>query len=175
HANVVQILVGKSGFSFDPQNSTASKGDILSFIFVGAQSDVVQSNGPFGLASCNNTTPGGFNYTSTATPPAPSNGTFQPDVFNYTITQDSGQIFFICDFPGRCENGMYGVVTITGGSSSSNGSSPTNGSSSTSPQASNSATNQAKSAASTTHASTFTFAVILFSSMFVSSFMKTFL
>ncbi|CAG8760502.1 17903_t:CDS:2, partial [Dentiscutata erythropus] len=105
HASVVPILVCKSGFLFDPQNST------LSFIFVSAQGGVVQSNGLFGLGSCNNTTPKGF----ITTPPAPSNGTFRLDVFNYTN-------LLSVIFPGAvC------IVLL-----SSNSSSPTNGSSSTS-------------------------------------------
>ncbi|RIB17160.1 hypothetical protein C2G38_1452975 [Gigaspora rosea] len=163
YANVIQINVGETGFSFTPQNVNASKGDIISFVFVGGLADVVQSNGPYG--NCTNPTPGGFSYTS-KTPPPPTNGTFYPDVFNYTITQDSGQIFFTCDLPGRCEIGqMFGSITIVPG-----GSSTTSGNSSATNNPTNNPSNNAKSTASTTYDNTFTFAAILISSMFVSSF-----
>ncbi|CAG8717011.1 35533_t:CDS:2 [Gigaspora margarita] len=156
YANVIPINVGETGFSFTPQNVNASKGDIA---------NVVQSNGPYG--TCNNPTPGGFSFNSTATPPPPVNGTFFPDVFNYTINQDSGQIFFTCDLPGRCDIGkMFGSITIVpGGSSTTNGTQAQGNSSTT-----NNDTNNVKSTASTTYDNTFTFAAILISSMFVSSF-----
>ncbi|CAG8804699.1 14465_t:CDS:1, partial [Racocetra persica] len=100
---------------------------------------------------------GGFSYKPKADPPEPVNGTFNSETFEYTIKETSGAIFFISDVLERCENGMFGMVTIVSGSptANSNDSSPTsqNALSSNSPGASNS-----KSTASTTYANAFTFA-----------------
>ncbi|CAG8451218.1 891_t:CDS:2 [Cetraspora pellucida] len=173
HAAYVDIKVGVPDcYSFLPQNATANPGDTLRFLFVSAQASVVQSDGPAGIESCKHPKSGGFLYNSTANPPPPVDGTFTPDKFEYQINQTSGNIFFICDLPGRCENGMFGMVTIGSGSgiptaNSTNNppllQSSKNSSSSNSP-------NDSKNAASTTYANTFTYAVILASSIFVYSF-----
>ncbi|CAG8777548.1 4488_t:CDS:2, partial [Cetraspora pellucida] len=167
HAAYVDIKVGVPGcYSFLPQNTTANPGDTLRFLFVSAQASVVQSDGPAGIESCKHPKSGGFLYNSTANPPPPVNGTFTPDKFEYQINQTSGDIFFICDLPGRCENGMFGMVTIGSGSGSPTANSTDNppsaqssknSSLSNSPSSPSSPSNS-KNAASTTYANTFTYA-----------------
>ncbi|CAG8833971.1 9410_t:CDS:2, partial [Racocetra persica] len=55
HAVYVDIKVGvTSANSFTPNDTKANNGDILRFLFDGVQSNVVQSDGPAGVASCKN-------------------------------------------------------------------------------------------------------------------------
>ncbi|CAG8593703.1 2001_t:CDS:2 [Acaulospora morrowiae] len=162
-ANVaIQVGVGPGGFSFSPQNVTVNTGDTLTFTWVNGLHSVVQNDGPAG--SC----------TKSSRASIFNSGQIPSGTFVYNVTETSGNIYYYCDVTGHCERGMWGVITVGGGSSASSGPSsspsPTSSTSSTGSSSNTSSTGatSTKSSASSTSTSVVTILMLMLSAIIAS-------
>ncbi|CAG8457341.1 10307_t:CDS:2 [Paraglomus occultum] len=94
------INVGEGGLKFNPAAITAAPGSIITFAWINTiQHSVVQS------ASADSCTPaaGGFNTQMKA-----------GESWTFTVPADKPKIWFYCNVSTHCQQGMKGVLTVSG-------------------------------------------------------------
>ncbi|KIJ38733.1 hypothetical protein M422DRAFT_176279 [Sphaerobolus stellatus SS14] len=104
----VEIQVGNGGFIYTPNNVTAKKGDIVTFVFSGVPGDHTVSQAAFG-SPCEQL-PNGFDSDFVSVP-AGFSGT--KPTWNLTIEDDTKPIWFYCKQTqpsAHCLAGMVGAI-----------------------------------------------------------------
>ncbi|CAG8669727.1 19712_t:CDS:2 [Dentiscutata erythropus] len=121
-------MVGGSGLTFTPQNTTAAPGDTITFMWAGTTPhSVIQSDAPAG--NCNKS--------ATLAPYYPVNSVAGFNV-TYTVNATPPVIWYFCGVPGHCQGGMWGTIKLatatngtagspTGGATPASSGSPTGG------------------------------------------------
>ncbi|KAL1648112.1 hypothetical protein SLS58_002439 [Diplodia intermedia] len=99
-AKNIDIVVGKNGLTFEPNSTTAAKGDTLTFKFWPMAHSVVQ--GAFDSPCTPSDT--GFNSDFVRTSSGAANSTFVVTVNN------TDPIWYYCSQGKHCQSGMVGVI-----------------------------------------------------------------
>ncbi|KAF0547359.1 Cupredoxin [Gigaspora margarita] len=120
NAEIITVKVADSGLDFNPQNATARKDDVISFLFVKGKHSLVQSDGP---GVCTNST----TLTSLS-----SGIKSEGETYNFTVNQNNGAIYYFCDYGQHCLGGEWGVINVVSGNGGGSGSGSNGGKSSAS-------------------------------------------
>ncbi|CAG8456015.1 9619_t:CDS:2 [Acaulospora morrowiae] len=96
----ITVKVDELGLQFNPQNLTANKGDTIKWAMVHGKHIIQQSDS---AGSCSNSTQAN----------ALSSGIIEEgSQYIYTITQDSGKIYYFCAYSSHCLLGEFGEISI---------------------------------------------------------------
>jgi len=110
------IMVGKDNtLTFTPQNGTVSKGDTVTYMFVGGAHSVLLAD--TGATKCNLSTKIQANKIAAVTPAGGKNATYMVDG---TIPK----IWYFCGVPGHCDKGMWGLLSLSTGATTNTSGSP---------------------------------------------------
>ncbi|KAF0471945.1 Cupredoxin [Gigaspora margarita] len=108
-AATIEIKVGEGGLKFVDANHTVNKGDMILFTWVGTVNhSVMRSDAPAGSCMPATNLKGGANATISG-PKMTGNASFVIDGLDQTI-------WYYCGVGQHCQNGMWGVLKLAGGS-----------------------------------------------------------
>ncbi|CAG8719198.1 28738_t:CDS:2 [Racocetra persica] len=104
-AVTMNVTVGGSAgeLTFTPQNITASKGDVIQFVWAGGQHSVILSDA---AGACTPSTKVQGNATIST---AKTNGTA-----TYTMDGSAPKVWYYCGVNMHCAKGMWGIITLAG-------------------------------------------------------------
>ncbi|RIB21442.1 hypothetical protein C2G38_2140667 [Gigaspora rosea] len=104
-AATINVTVGGDSLTFNPQNLTVNKGDVVQFNWAGGQHSIIRSDGPAGSCTPKNS--------NTSISEAKTNG-----MVTFKMDGSDSRIWYYCGVGNHCKMGMWGVIALAGSDNS---------------------------------------------------------